>query len=124
MHFEGSKDFSKWIHGVYIHKIYSASDPGTKEMRPIQEMATVAQRRALVDKCKQAEQEEDKATSDAQQKDIAEEDKTEEAAEEDKEEEATVKVAKTISASGGKCAKKYSLHLNRSNQMSQLERKQ
>ena len=83
-------------------------------MPPTQEMAAVTQRRALVDKCKQAEREKDKATSDAQQKDIAEEDKAEEATEGHKEEEATVKVAKTISARGGKCAKKYSLQLNRS----------
>ena len=76
------------------------------------EMVVVIRRSALADKCKQAEQKEEKSTSNAAGEDKAEvateEDKAEVATEEDKADEATVEVAKAISECGGKCVKKNS----------------
>jgi hypothetical protein len=66
VHFEGcSKPFPKWFSDASIHNIYSPSNHGAKGVPPTQEMTVVTWHRALADKCRRAQQEEEKALSDA-----------------------------------------------------------
>lgn len=93
MHFKGlNKTFSKWLSGHPSTIFILIPTLILRECPPPQRMVVVTWHRALVDKQKQAHQEEEKAVSDAAE---------EEAGEKDKVEEATVEVAKAMSAGEG-----------------------